>query len=111
LLDRWRVRVGDTLVFAESLSLDGDIAKKLAGRAVANDGVAAATIVKFPGDDKAVAGVRAMEKDFAGEVGISAWNDLAVARLVAPDGAALRRDLTAVVTALSDMPLPRLWLN
>ncbi len=111
LLDRWRVRVGDTLVFAESLSLDGDVAKRLAGRAVANDGVATATVVKFPGDDKAVADVRAMEKDFAGEVGISAWNGLAVARLVAPDGAALRRDLIAVVTALGDMPLPRLWLN
>jgi hypothetical protein len=52
-----------------------------------------------------------MEKDFAGEVGISTWNGLTVARLVASDGAALHRDLVGVLTALSGMPLPRLWLN
>ena len=32
-------------------------------------------------------------------------------RLVAADGAALRRDLVAVLTALDAAPLPRLWLN
>ena len=34
---------------------------------------------------------------FRGEVGVSAWNGLAVARLCAKDGAALRRDLVAVL--------------
>jgi urease accessory protein len=52
-----------------------------------------------------------MQDEFAGDVGVSAWNGLAVTRLVAPDGAALRRDLIAVVTALGGHPLPRLWLN
>ena len=52
-----------------------------------------------------------LSRDFAGEVGVSAWNGLAVARLVAPDGAALRRDLIAVLTALGGTPLPRLWMN
>jgi hypothetical protein len=32
-------------------------------------------------------------------------------RLVAPDGATLNRDLVGVLTALSGMPLPRLWFN
>jgi urease accessory protein len=109
--DRWRVRVGGALVFAESLRLDGAIAQRMARRAVAGESVAVASVLKLPADEKAVAAVRAMEKDFAGEVGISAWNGLAVARLVAPDGAALHRDLVGVLTALSDMPLPRLWLN
>jgi urease accessory protein len=109
--DRWRVRVGGALVFAESLRLDGAIAQGMARRAVAGESVAVASVLKLPADEKAVAAVRAMEKDFAGEVGISAWNGLAVARLVAPDGAALHRDLVGVLTALSDMPLPRLWLN
>ena len=97
LFDRWRVRVGGALVFAETLRLDGAIAQRLAQRAVAADGVAVASVLKIPGDDEGVAAVRAMEKDFAGEVGVSAWNGLAVARLVAPDGAALRRDLVAVL--------------
>ncbi len=109
--DRWRVRVGGVLVFAESLRLDGAIAQKLAARAVAGAGVAIASVLKVPADEQAVAAVRALEKDFAGEVGVSAWNGLAVARLVAPDGAALHHDLVSVLTALGDVPLPRLWLN
>ncbi|MGD0333865.1 MAG: urease accessory protein UreD [Xanthobacteraceae bacterium] len=111
LFDRWRVRIGGALAFAETLRLDGAIAEKLAQRAIAAERVAVASVLKIPGDDGAVAAVRAMEKDFAGEVGVSAWNGLAVARLVAPDGAALRRDLIGVLTALGAGPLPRLWMN
>jgi urease accessory protein len=109
--DRWRVRTGGALVFAESLLLDGAIARRLARRAVAGEAVAIASVLKIPGDDRAVAAVRAMEKNFAGEVGVSAWNGLAVARLVAADGAALHHDLVAVLAAFGGMPLPRLWLN
>jgi urease accessory protein len=109
--DRWRVRVGGALVFAETLRLDGAIAQCLARRAVAGEGVAIASVLKVPGDDSGVAAIRASEKDFVGEVGVSAWNGLAVARLVAKDGAALHHDLISVLTALSPVPLPRLWLN
>ncbi len=59
--DRWRVRVDGALVFAESLRLDGAIATRLARRAVGGEAVAIASILKIPGDDKAVAAVRAME--------------------------------------------------
>jgi urease accessory protein len=109
--DRWRVRVGGALVFAETLRLDGDIAQRLAQRAVASGGVAVASVIKYPGNDADAAAIRAMQDHFAGEVGVSAWNGLVVARLVAADGAALRRDLVAVLTALDAAPLPRLWLN
>lgn len=109
--DRWRVRRDGTLVFAETLRLDGEIAERLARRASANGGVAIATVLKLPGNDASVAAVRAVGRDFAGEVGVSAWNGLALARLVAPDGATLRRDLIGVAAALGGMPLPRLWLN
>lgn len=111
VFDRWRVRVDGALVFAETLRLDGAIAQGLAKRAVANGGVAVASVIKYPGDENNAAAVRAMQGRFAGEVGVSAWNGLVVARLVAPDGAALRRDLVAVLTALDVAPLPRLWLN
>jgi urease accessory protein len=109
--DRWRIRRDGTLVFAETLRLDGEITERLAQRASANGGVAVATVLKLPGDEGSVAAVRAVEQDFAGEVGVSAWNGLALARLVAPDGATLRRDLVGVTAALGGMPLPRLWLN
>lgn len=111
LFDRRRVRVDGKLVFAETTRLDGKIAQRLAERAIAGQAVAVASVLKIPGDDEGVAAVRAMQDDFAGEVGVSAWNGLAVARFVAPDGAALRRDLAGVLTVLGAEPLPRLWLN
>ena len=107
--DRWRVRRGGQLLFAETVRLDGDIASKLAEPAVADGGVAIATVLMVPCDDALVERGRAPD-DFCGEVGISAWNGLAVARLCAKDGAGLRRDLTAVLRALG-APLPRLWLQ
>jgi urease accessory protein len=109
--DRWRLCAGGALVFAETLRLDGDISQRLAQRAIAGGGVAVASVIKYPGSDADAVAVRAMQDHFAGEVGISAWNGLVVARLVATDGAALRRDLVAVLSALDAAPLPRLWLN
>ncbi len=111
VFDRWRLRVDRSLIFAETLRLDGQIAQRLSQRAVARGGVAVANIIKYPGNDGDVAAVRAMQECFAGEVGASAWNGVSVVRLVAPDGAALRRDLVSVVTALHAAPLPRLWSN
>ena len=109
LIDRWRVRVGGRLLFAESVRLAGAIAKALAEPAAAAGACAIATVLVVPGGDADVAAVRA--QTFSGEVGVSAWNGLAVARLVARDGAVLRRDLAAVLAALDRGPLPKLWLN
>ena len=109
--DRWRVRVDGSLVLVESVQLDGGIAQSLAERAIAGGGAAVASVLKIPGDQQSVAMVRAMQQDFAGEVGASSWNGLALVRLVASDGAALRHDLIRVVTALGSGPLPRLWLH
>jgi urease accessory protein len=111
LFDRWRVRIDGTLAFAETLRLDGAITERLAHRASADGGIALASVLKLPGDDASIAAVRAIEPEFAGEVGASAWNGLALVRLAAPNGAALRRDLIGVLAALGAMPLPRLWLN
>ena len=111
LIDRWRVRRGGRLIFAETLRLDGGIADTLAKPAVAKGAAAIATVLLLPGTDEAIAKVRALGEQFAGEVGISVWNGIAVARLCARDGAALRRDLVAVLAALDHKTLPRLWLN
>jgi urease accessory protein len=106
--DRWRLRRDGRLLFAETMKLDGAIAQKLAEPAVANGGVAIATVLIAPGDNAMVERVRA--QTFCGEAGISCWNGLAVARLCAKDGATLRRDLASILTALGT-PLPRIWLN
>lgn len=108
--DRWRVRRGGRLLFAETVKLDGAVAEKLAEPAVAAGAAAVATVLLVPGDDAMVARVRTFADGFLTEVGISTWNGLAVARLCAKDSASLRHDLVSVITALG-LPLPRLWLN
>ena len=110
LIDRWRIRHGGRLLFAESVHLDGAIARKLAQPAIAAGAAAVATVLAVPGDEEMVAAVRTRSEQFAGEVGISAWNGIAVARLCASDGAALRHDLSVLLPALG-VPLPRLWLQ
>ncbi|MEZ5788703.1 MAG: urease accessory protein UreD [Xanthobacteraceae bacterium] len=108
--DRWRVRRGDRLAYADSVRLDGSIAEKLRHRAVAAGGLAIASALIAPSSGEAVEAVRALDQRFAGEVGISAWNDLAAVRFCAHDGAALRHDLIAVLAALG-VSVPRIWLQ
>ena len=108
--DRWRLRRDGRLVFADGARLDGAIARKLSVPAAAAGGIALATVLIAPGDEQSTAAVRALAGEFLGEVGISAWNGIALARLVARDGAALRHDLIAVLSALGTS-VPRLWLQ
>ncbi|HZD92112.1 MAG TPA: urease accessory protein UreD [Pseudolabrys sp.] len=109
-VDRWRLRLGGRLVFAENVRLDGAIAEKLTRPAAAGGGLALATVLIAPGGAGTLQAVRALDDQFTGEAGISAWNGIAVARLVARDGAALRHDLIALLAALG-IAVPRLWLQ
>jgi urease accessory protein len=111
VFDRWHLHRGGRLIHAEAMRLDGAVAAKLAQPAVANGGVAVATVLIVPADEAVAAGIRALDDHFLGEVGVSAWNGLAVVRLCAADGAALRHDLVAVLRAVHNGSLPRLWLN
>jgi urease accessory protein len=108
--DRWRVRRDGRLLFAETVKLDGAVAEMLAEPAVAGGGIAVATVLVAPGDEAMIARVRAVNGEFLGEVGISSWNGIALARLCAKDGASLRHDLTCVLSALG-ASLPRIWVN
>lgn len=110
-VDRWRLRRGGRLVFAETVRLDGDIGAKLARPAVAKGGLAIGTAVIVPGDEAVVARIREAADSFDGEVGISAWNGFAMARFCAQDAARLRADMMTVLGRASPSPLPRLWLN
>jgi urease accessory protein len=110
-LDRWRLRRGGRLVFAENIRLDGDIGEKLARPAVAKGGVAIGTALIVPGDEALVERIRGASETFGGEVGISAWNGFAMARFCAQDAGRLRADMMAVLGRASGSALPRLWLN
>lgn len=110
-VDRWRVRRGGRLVFAETVRLDGDIAGKLAQGAIAKGGAAIGTALIAPGDAALIDRIRESAGAFGGEVGLSAWNGFAMARFCAQDTARLRADMMAVLGRASEVPLPRLWLN
>jgi len=110
-LDRWRVRRGGRLVFAETVRLDGDIGAKLTKPAIANGGVAIGTALIVPGDEALVERIREVSNSFGGEVGISSWNGFAMARFCAQDAALLRADMMAVLGRASASALPRMWLN
>ena len=111
VFDRWRLHRGGRLIHAEAMRLDGAVAAKLAQLAVADGGVAMATVLIVPADEAVAASVRALAGRFRGEVGVSAWNGFAVVRLCAADGAVLRHDLVAVLTTVHAGSLPRLGLN
>ncbi|HEY3917486.1 MAG TPA: urease accessory protein UreD [Stellaceae bacterium] len=110
-IDRWRVRRGGRLVFAETVRLEGDIGAKLARPAIANGGVAIGTALILPGDEALIERVREIAPSLSGEAAISAWNGFAMARFCAQDAARLRADMMAVLGRASPAPLPRLWLN
>jgi urease accessory protein len=110
-LDRWRLRRGGRLVFAENIRLDGDIGAKLTKPAIAKEGAAIGTALIVPGDEALVEKIREVSESFMGEVGVSAWNGFAMARFCAQDAARLRADMMAVLGRASGSALPRLWLN
>jgi urease accessory protein len=111
LADRWRVRRDGRLIFAESLRLDGPVSERLCQAAVAGGRIALGTVLIAPGDAAVVAAVRAASEQFHGEVGISAWNGMALARVASADGAALRHDMVVLLSALGRRALPRIWLT
>jgi urease accessory protein len=110
-VDRWRLKRGGRLVFAETVRLDGDIGEKLKRPAVAKGGVAIGTALIVPGDEALLERIRELATSFGGEVGISSWNGFAMARFCAQDAARLRADMMAVLGRASGSALPRLWLN
>ena len=110
-IDRWRMRRGGRLVFAETLRLDGDIGEKLALPAIAKGGCAVGTALIAPADQAVVDRICELSGSFGGEVGLSAWNGFAMARFCAQDAARLRADMMAVLGRATASVLPRLWLN
>jgi urease accessory protein len=109
-VDRWRLKRGGRLVFAETVRLEGDIGDTLRRRAVANGGAAIGTALIVPGDEATVTRIREASESFGGEVGVSAWNGFAMARFCAQDASKLRADMIAVL-GHAGPALPRLWLN
>lgn len=109
LTDRIRVSSGEDLLLHDATRLHGD-ASPLSRPALAQGAGAMATLIHHaPTAESLLAPLREAWKDT--EAGVSAWNGLLLARLLAPDAATLRHAVTTGLAILRNgRPLPRVWL-
>lgn len=108
--DSWRIRRGGSLVFADGLRLDGDAHAIMAAGATGAGAIALATLVLIsPDAETCLAAARDALGDGQSESGVSAWNGMLVARLLAPGGQALRSDLIRLIECLRGIGMPRVW--
>ncbi|MDP2803755.1 MAG: urease accessory protein UreD [Phreatobacter sp.] len=112
LFDRWRIRRGGRLVYAEGLRFEGGVADALKGRACGAGAVAAASLVLVaPDAEGRVEAVRALLEQFHArgvEAGVSGFDGLLSLRLLSPDPFALRTALMNILVLLRG-PVPRVW--
>jgi urease accessory protein len=107
--DSWRVRRAGKLVFAEETAFEGDLAPTLSAMATLKGSCAYATVLLVAPDAAShLNAARHVLTNEAAEGGISTFDGLCVARLVAQDGAALRRVLISLLRALGG-EVPRVW--
>ena len=109
LRDRITLRRGGKLLLNDMTRLSGDIEAALAGPATAGGATAMATIVLA--GNRAQARLPALRAALAGaQAGASSFENIVLARLVAPDGFSLRNSLRSGLRALrGETPLPRVW--
>ncbi|MDA8250760.1 MAG: urease accessory protein UreD [Rhodospirillales bacterium] len=109
--DTIRIRRAGRLILHDAIRLDGDAATTLASPATARGGAAVATLIHVAPD--AEAALSALRTAWAGtpaETGASAWDGMLLGRVVAADGAALRRAVRAGLLVLRQgRSLPRVW--
>ncbi|WP_333712599.1 urease accessory protein UreD [Yoonia sp.] len=104
--DQWRVWRDGALVFADAISLAGD-ATALMARQATGQGARAMATVLLAGPAAAERYGRLRLDGLSGASLIA--DDLLLVRLLANDGFDLRHQMLGVITALADVPIPRVW--
>ena len=108
--ERWRIRRGGRLVYADTFRLEGPIADLLARPAVAAGGRALATLLYVaPDAETRLEEARGVLDGARSECGASAWDGLLAIRWLSPDIATLRSDAARFMQSFRGRPLPRVW--
>jgi urease accessory protein len=114
LHDVIQVRRAGRLLLQDAIRLDGEVAATLRRPAIAGGACAVATVVHVaPGAEDVLEPLRERLSGHEGSVqcGVSAWDGILVARILAADSASLRTTVVAALQVLrSDRMLPRVWL-
>ncbi len=111
LRDTIRLRRAGRLILHDAIRLDGEVAPILAQRASANSATCVATLIHAaPNAASHLPALRDALANTPAEAAASTWNNLLVARILAPDSATLRTTLIAALAVLrAPRPLPRVW--
>lgn len=108
--DRWRIRHGGTLLFAEDTRLDGGISEILQKAAIGDGACAIATLICVASNsEECLQSVRAILNETAIDGGASAWNGMLVARLASRTPFHLRKTVGDILQCLSRAPMPTVW--
>jgi len=111
--DRWRIRRGGRLVYADTLRLEGPMADLLQKPSVGKGARAFATLIHVAPDAEArLDSVREHLSSGNGcEAAASAWNGLLAVRFCAAKVESLRAAVIPFLLAFRGEPLPRVWLS
>ncbi len=111
--DRWRIRRGGRLIYADTLRLEGPIADLLRKPSVGNGARAFATFIHVAPDAEArLDSVREHLSVAHGcDAAASSWNGLLAVRFCAMSVEALRNAAIPFLLAFRGEPLPRVWLS
>jgi len=116
LHDAWRIRRDRSLIWADGMHLDGNIARTCAAPFGFGTGVAAATVVYVGADaNRYLDEVRRVLREHGGLGTATAFDGLMVVRLIAEDAASLRSAVIAVASGIRNwaagLPprLPQVW--
>jgi urease accessory protein len=108
--DRWRIRRGRRLLFAEDMRLDGDMTAALDRPAVGDGARANATFLHVAPDAEArLDEIRAILADAPCEWGASAWNGMALVRLLSPSPEKMRAAIVSLLQSFRGRDAPRVW--
>ncbi|MXQ13944.1 urease accessory protein UreD [Microvirga makkahensis] len=112
-IDRWRIRRGSRLVYADTLWLDGPIADLLRKPSIGNGARAFATLIHAAPDAEArLESVREqLSPGHCCDAAASAWNGLLAVRFCAVTIEALRAAICPFLVTFRAEPLPRVWLS
>lgn len=111
-VDAWEIRRDGRLIFADTLRLEGPVAEIAARPACFGGHIAAASLLYVgPDVEDRLAPARAALPTASAEGGVSAWDGMLAARLLAPSAATLRTALARLIRALDLLPVPRVWAS
>lgn len=109
-MDCWNVRRDGSLVFAESVRFEGDLAAALIKPAIANGARVMGTVLYVGAAAEArLEAVRTALQGAASRLAASAWNGLLCIRCLGNDLEAVRADLSQAIILLRQQPMPRVW--